>query len=156
PPTASISVEQLAERLRVMEEMNRKLAAELERTNRQHDEQMKQILAKFAELSGRSKGREEAGQNKREEAGLNRREEAGRDMGEAVGTAPPAVDVQAADTDNPVPDYTEGQFAPYSPPTGYPVSSVSDPKRLPLKGTFGPGFQFQTENEEFLLRIHYE
>ena len=39
-----MSVEQLAERLRAMEEMNRKLAEQLEQTNREHDEQMKQLL----------------------------------------------------------------------------------------------------------------
>ena len=53
PPAAPISAEQLAERLRAMEEMNRKLAEQLEKTNREHDEQMRQLLEKFGELSNR-------------------------------------------------------------------------------------------------------
>ena len=36
-----------------MEEMNRKLAEQLEKTNRAHDEQMKQLLERFGELSNR-------------------------------------------------------------------------------------------------------
>src|SRR5262249_10076260 len=48
-----VSVEQLAERLRIMEETNKKLAAELERSSREHAEQMKLLLGKYDELTRR-------------------------------------------------------------------------------------------------------
>jgi phosphate-selective porin OprO/OprP len=59
---------------------------------------------------------------------------------------------------DPVPDYTEGQFGPFAPPPGYGPSeaSPSGSGRLPLRGSFGPGFRFQTEDEEYRLQIHYE
>ena len=61
-----------------------------------------------------------------------------------------------SDPDTPVPDYTEGQFVPFTPAPGYPRRISRRAKRMPLKGSFGPGFQFETEDEEFRLRIHYE
>ena len=53
PVQASTSVEQIAARLRAMEEANKKLAEQLERTNREHDAQIKQLHAKIGELSNR-------------------------------------------------------------------------------------------------------
>jgi len=141
PPAAPISVEQLAERLRAMEEKNRKLAEQLEETNRAHNEQMTQLLERIGELSKRlGDGEKDAGKN-------------GVDVG---GTAPPPDDAQAAYLDTPVPDYTEGQFFPNSPAPGYPLSNVSSARRLPLFGTFGNGFEFETEDEEFRLQFHLE
>jgi hypothetical protein len=46
-------VEQLAERLRKMEETNKKLAEQLERSTREHDEQMRLLLGKYAESEKR-------------------------------------------------------------------------------------------------------
>jgi phosphate-selective porin OprO/OprP len=134
-------VEQLAERLRAMEEINRKLTDQLERATREHNEQMRELLEKYGELSKRlGDGTEGPGPR-------------GVDVG---ATAPPGDQAQAVDLDTPVPDYTEGQFAPFSPPAGYPDTKVPSPKRLPLIGSFGPGFQFQTEDEEYRLLVHYE
>ena len=49
-----------------MEEMNRKLAEQLEKTNRAHDEQMKQLLERFGELSNRlNDGEKDAGNDRR-------------------------------------------------------------------------------------------
>ena len=39
-----------------MEEMNRKLTEKLEQTNRAHDEQMKELLERFGQLSNRLNG----------------------------------------------------------------------------------------------------
>jgi phosphate-selective porin OprO/OprP len=134
-------VEQLAERLRAMEEMNRKLAEQLEETKRAHNEQMQQLLERIGELSQRSNdGVMGAGNNS-------------RDTGAAAG---PLFDVPAAYPDTPVPDYTEGQFLPFSPAPGYPISNTSAARRLPLTGTFGQGFKFATEDEEFRLWFHLE
>ena len=46
-PAPTTTVEQLAERLRAMEEMNRKLAEKLERTTIEHNEQMKQLIDRY-------------------------------------------------------------------------------------------------------------
>jgi phosphate-selective porin OprO/OprP len=141
PRPAPITVEQLAERLRVMEERNKKLAEELERTRREHAEQMKQVLQRFEALSKRaSEPNDDASPN-----GSNTSE-----------TAPPRDAARTNYLDTPVPDYTEDQFTPFTPAPGYPLSNVSSDKRMRLKSSFGPGFQFQTEDEEFRLRIHYE
>ncbi|MFO0851513.1 MAG: porin [Gemmataceae bacterium] len=57
---------------------------------------------------------------------------------------------------SPVPDYTEGGFAPFAPASGYPGSNVTNPNRFPIKASFGPGFLFQTDDDLFRLQIHYE
>jgi phosphate-selective porin OprO and OprP len=124
-----------------MEEKNRKLAEELESTRRQHGEQMKLILEKLGKLSG-PLGEPEAG--------------SGRRAGEIVGPPAPKDDAQPPDVETPVPDYTEGQFGPLTLPPGFPLPSVPRSRRLPLSGSFGPGFQFQTEDERFRFQVHYE
>src|SRR4051794_10522888 len=53
PEPEVLSVKQLAERLRAMEEMNKKLAEELARSRREHDQQMTLILQKFGELAAK-------------------------------------------------------------------------------------------------------
>ena len=53
PVQPSTSVEQIAARLRAMEEANKKLAEQLEKANQEHDEQIKQLHAKIGELSNR-------------------------------------------------------------------------------------------------------
>ena len=137
----AVSIRQLAERLRAMEVMNRKLAEELEKTKKEHDEQMKLILERFGELSGKSGDRKDDSRQK------------GEDI---VETAPSKDDVRTVDLETPVPDYTEGQFAPYTPAPGFPLSKSPGPARLPLKGSFGPGFLFETEDQEFKLLVRYE
>jgi phosphate-selective porin OprO and OprP len=124
-----------------MEEMNRKLAKELEETKRAHNEQMKQLQDKFAELSKPSSNGEKS---------------AGTTSGELGVPAAPLADAAATYPGTPVPDYTEGQFRPYAPAPGYAPSDAASTKRLPLKGSFGPGFMFQTEDEEFQLWFHLE
>ena len=56
PPPAPASVEQLAARLQAMEELNKKLVEQLEKTNRDHDEQMRQVLERVGDLSRRLNG----------------------------------------------------------------------------------------------------
>ena len=119
---------ELAERLRAMEETNKKLAAELVRTRREHDEQMKQILKRVEELSGRPSERKE--------------DEASRGGDEA------------AEPGSPVPDYYSFEAEPGPPEPRYRISNITNPKKIPLKANFGPGFQLQTDDEEFRLQIH--
>ena len=52
PPT----VEQLAERLRAMEELNRKLLEQLEQSNRAHDREMNELRDRLGQLSNRLNG----------------------------------------------------------------------------------------------------
>jgi phosphate-selective porin OprO/OprP len=124
-----------------MEEMNRKLAEQLDKTNREHNEQMRQLLEKVGELSDRLGDAENSSVTK---------------SGDAATTVPPADRPQSPYRDTPVPDYTEGQFDPSSPAPGYPLTDFSSTKRMPLTGTFGPGFLWQTADEEFRLRVHLE
>src|SRR5262249_26559712 len=131
----------LAERLHAMEAMNQKLAEQLERTTREHNEQMRELLERYGELSRRlGNGTESEGPR-------------GVDVG---ATAPPGDQPRPPARETPVRDYTSGHFGPRPPPPGYPVSKTPSTNRLPLIGSFGPGFQFQTEDEEFRLLVHYE
>jgi phosphate-selective porin OprO/OprP len=141
PPTAPISIEQLAQRLRVLEALNSKLAKELEETKRTHHEEMKQLQDRFAELSNQSSIGDKSTATTTGDMGV---------------PAAPTDDAAAANTGTPVPDYTEGQFRPFTPAPGYAPSEIAGTKRLPLKGSFGPGFMFQTEDEEFQLWFHLE
>ena len=141
PPATPVTVEQLAERLRTMEEMNRKLAEQLEKSNREHDEQMKRLLEKLGELSPPS---------------TNGATNAGTSTGSMGGESSAYSTTPSRYRDTPVPDYTEGQFDPNTPAPGYPLTDLSSTKRMPLTGTFGPGFKWQTEDEEFQLRVHLE
>src|SRR5262249_21664981 len=76
PASAKVSVEQLAERLQAMEEMNRKLADELATTKREHSEEMRLLERKYGELSKR----------------LGNGTSAVQPRGRGVGSAPPPVD----------------------------------------------------------------
>ncbi len=124
-----------------MEELNRKLAEQLEQTNRAHEEQMRQLLEKVGELSKRlGDGDTDAAKN-------------GVDVS---GTAPPTDGAQEVFRDSPVPDYTEGHFVPFTPAPGYPLSRVASGNGLPLTRYFGPGFQYHSDDEEFRLQFHLE
>jgi phosphate-selective porin OprO/OprP len=132
-------VGQLAERLRAMEEMNKKLADQLERTTREHNEQMRLLLQSYGELSKR----------------LGDGMKGGAQEGGAVGAAsPPMEAAQPADPGSPVPDYWSFEPEPAFDDPRYRISNITSPKKVPLKANFGPGFQFQTEDEEFQLQVH--
>lgn len=116
PPTA----EQMAERLRALEERNTTLT-----------EQLRQLL----------------------ERDPARRADANNQSTDAADSRP---EVPTGDRETPVPDYTEGMFSTLTPAPGYPDSNVTSPYKRSLKAIFGPGFQFQTDDEQFRLQIHYE
>ncbi len=113
----------------------------LEKNNREHNEQMRQLLEKFGELSNRVGDAENS---------------AVIEGDDVAPTVPPADIPPSSYPDTPVPDYTEGQFNPSSPAPGYPLTDLSSTKRMPLTGTFGPGFQRQTPDAEDRLRVHHE
>ena len=130
---------ELAERLRTMEEANKRLAEELARTRKEHDEQMRQILKR---LEDRSEGRGDQ-ENLPASGRLA--------PGEGV---PPRQDAEGNEIGSPVPDYWSFQEEPGPPESRYRISNISIPKKRPLKANFGPGFQLETEDEEFRLQIH--
>lgn len=140
-------MEQLAERLNAMEAANKQLAQELAETRKAQVEQSKQMQVLIDRLGGGAAPAIEA----KEDA-------AGRNVGVVATPTPAKYASQDVNFDTPVPDYTEEQFAPFTPPAGFPLTNLSSRKRtrLPLNGTFGPGFQFQTEDAEYRLQIHYE
>jgi phosphate-selective porin OprO/OprP len=134
-------VEQLAERLRLMELTNQKLAAELERSSREHAEQMKLLLQRYDELTKRLGNGTEPGGAGPGGTGTGR-------------TAEPGNGERADEPGTPVPDYYSFETEPGPPTPRYRISNIAEPRKVPLKGAFGPGFQFQTDDEEFRLQIH--
>lgn len=135
-PSPPSTVEQLESRLRAMEEANRRLTRELEVSRAEHDAQMRKILDRLGErpagptnpLPGSTVG----------------------------GSASVRGGAGPGGTPNtPVSDLTEGQFRPYTTAPGF-VGPPDTAKKLPLKATFGPGFEFQTDDEEFRLQTHVE
>jgi phosphate-selective porin OprO/OprP len=55
---------------------------------------------------------------------------------------------------SPIPDYWSFETEPGPPTPRYRISNIASPWKVPLTGAFGPGFQFQTDDEEFQLQIH--
>lgn len=125
--------EQLEERLRRMEEANRKLAEQLEASERRHAEQMAELRKSYESLSERIQAREEP--------------DAAPDPPAASTPAPASTsdsgrDNQPADPGSPVPSYR--------------ISNITNPKKTPAKVSFGPGFEILSENDEFQLQVHIE
>ena len=124
-----------------MEETNRKLADELRRTKIEHKEEMRQILERLggqAQPQPSSSGAERAIENT---------------DGPAGGSLLPDG-TQAAERGSPEPDYYSFDLEPGPAEPRYRISNISTPRKIPLKANFGPGFQFETEDEEFRLQIH--
>jgi phosphate-selective porin OprO and OprP len=132
PAPPAPSVEQLAERLRKMEEANRKLAEQLERDERRHNEEMRVLLERYGELSNR----------------LSERERGAEPVGESFGTVPRppdgrtrrAYDREAAAVETPHPDYRDGSETPAPPGGFYPPTWSS----------------FETDDDEYQLQVNVE
>ncbi len=149
PSAASVSVEQLAERLRVMEEMNRRLADQLERSTKEHQEQMKRLLDKFEGLSGQLNDSKKEGVEP--PSPMIDQPGPGQD---GVGPAP--VDRMKRAIDDPAPEYQTQPIEfdiPSSTELIPPLGGAAGPS---LKSRFGTGFQFETQDEEFLLQVHVQ
>lgn len=116
-----------ADRLKALEESNRRLTERLEQFIREADGQLRPP-------SDRTQA-----------------------PGERTGAAPAADARRYPDPgSSPVPDYTEGAFGPLTATPSLSDSAGSRPSRFPLRATFGPGVRLETEDEEFSLNIHYE
>jgi phosphate-selective porin OprO and OprP len=135
----SPTLAQIEERLRATEAMNRKLADQLDRVTREHDEQSKQLSERFAELT-RGLGN-----------GVPGASESGSGISGGTGAGVPG-----SYPASPVPDYTEGRFTPNDPAPDYPDSNIISPYDFTLRASFGPGFQIQTQDGRYRLQVHYE
>ncbi|MFO0844617.1 MAG: porin [Gemmataceae bacterium] len=109
------------ERLRTLEEQNKKLSEQVER----NAEQIRQLLERNGDPSRRPD--EPGGESRNGQTAASE-------------TTPSSATPGAASS--PVPAYLD--------------LDITSPYRLPLRASFGPGFQFQTEDEAFRLQIHYE
>lgn len=129
------SPEQLDAKVRELETDNRKLAEELNRANQLHDAQIAELKSRLEEMAKREVSPQSI-------------------LGLPNGaTAQPLAPPRYA---QPVPDYTEGGFAPFEPAPGYPSSNVLNPNRIPQTANFGHGFVFQSPDDMFRLQFHYE
>jgi phosphate-selective porin OprO/OprP len=140
PPPASLGGEleagsttepqDLDSRVRDLEEMNRRLSTQLEAAEMRHQEQMELLLREIQALKGPVQPAEASS---------------------ATPAARPATDASAGSTGG-----TTGRGGPTGGvPTYRGVTRGSEEKR-PVKGTFGQGLDFQTEDGEFDLQIHQE
>lgn len=150
------TVAELVERLREMEAQNRLLTERLERVDRSRNEEMRVLLEKVEELSrkldagGAATGGGPAGASPIAPSALL------DEMNVETSVPPSAYDNQPDDPGSPVPDYRDGAATPDFPvPPDRPPNLIR-PTRIPLLGTFGPGFQLLTPDEEFLLQVGYE
>ncbi len=130
PPT---SIEEIAERLRSLEERNRQLERQLETTRRDSEAKIDRLVKQVEDLSRTAPTPESAE----------------KDAAALVDNERPA------ESDSPVPDYTEGQFATDVAKT-IKAPAPATGARFPLTATFGPGFRFDDKDGEFRFRVHLE
>ena len=170
----AISAEQLEKRLKAMEEVNKKLAEQLEKTNREHGEQMNLLLEKLKELSNRVDKRKDGAVRMADDVSVptspravDRAVEPGpplpRVESQPIGPGPslpvfqpPTRTDQGNDLEGAVPEYETQPIEPnpFLPEFRRPI--VAGPAKTPLNTYFGPGFQYLSEDEEFLLQIHIQ
>jgi phosphate-selective porin OprO and OprP len=137
---ADLAVAELKDRLSQMELQNRKLAEQLEASQRRHEEQMQLILKEMSDLRRQiSAGGVQTDSGGRSSVG------AGDIAAPRVGSGP---NVGGA------PNIPGGRL---SPVPGYgAVTGAQAQKKTPLNGSFGPGFELMSEDEEFQVQLHQE
>ena len=135
PPsnTTPVTVDQLADRLRAMEEANKKLDEKLKQTSLEYDQRIRQMLDRMGSTTVSPAG-------------------APTDPGGNSSTPGPERTGQKT----PVPDYTENLFTPFNPPSGFYDPDSERNQRPALRGIFGPGFQLRSDDGEYSLRIHIQ
>ena len=160
PPAAAPGVKEgnLAERLQAVEAVNKELVERLERAQgeaevarRDRDEQMRLLMRRIDDLSTRLP-----------EASPPALDPADMDAAGVGGLAPAAPGAGALlesvpEYSGPVPEYETQPLEPNPFHADAPgLSTIANPPRRPLESNFGPGFQFQTRDEEFLLQVHVQ
>lgn len=153
PPAA----DDLAARLARMEAQNQALMERLDRSERQHAAELEALRRQVEVLSGGAGGAAAA-------APADPSTVLGLDA-DTAGDVPaasvaPAGPVRAPEYNGPVPEYETQPIEPNPfrapAPAGTGLSTISTPSRVPVRSYFGPGFQFQSLDEEFLLQIHIQ
>lgn len=134
----------LTERIRRLEEINRQLDEQLKQTRQAHDEQMERLAEKLDNISVSSPSQANGDTGTQTDNNLS-------PAGFLTDSWP-----EVLSPDSPVNDYTEGLFTPFSAVPAYPDPQIAKPGRFPLKATFGPGFQLQTDDGRFRWQFHYE
>jgi hypothetical protein len=133
-PVSAPPVDAIEERLRELEEKNQALTWQLQQTNQAlHD----------LELSPPAPGpfSEESGQ-----FAVSSPDAVFHD-----GLSSDQASVPTGDYVSPVPDYTDGRFAPFALRSDFFSPSPVDSGRAGLHASFGPGFQLQTQDKQFSL-----
>ncbi|AGA30180.1 OprO/OprP family phosphate-selective porin [Singulisphaera acidiphila] len=147
PPPAT----KLEDRLQQMEAQNLKLAEQLEKAQRRHDEQMQQVLQEMTQL------RKQLGSGKATSTSSGGNSSGGGGAGTAGGASAGGGAGAARPGDGPniggAPDTPGGRRSPIP---GYGISGATAEKKSPLKANFGPGFELMTEDKEFQLQLHQE
>lgn len=169
PAPAAVTVEQLADRLRAMEETNQRLAEQLERSNREHQAEMKKLLDRFEELSTRTgppapKTDDRARLAAEDDEGpAPAYETQPIEPGTGTGTGPPLdqsgtvpefVDRLRREINDPAPTY-ETQPIEFD----IPAATGTLPPGVPgagLRSRLANGFMFETPDEEYLLQVHVQ
>lgn len=124
---APAAASDLEARLRELEERNRRLATQLEASELRHQQQMELLLQEMQALRS------------------------------AVAPAPPAAAGPTAPATGAAAEPSAEARRQAGVPTYRTVDRAPDAEaRRPLRGTFGPGFEFQTEDGEATLQIHQE
>ena len=161
PPTVpangarDATMEQLAERLRRMEETNKKLAEQLERSTREHDEQMRSLLGKYAELEQRLSN----GAEGEDSLPTNRGVQGSGLPPSEPGVTPVPGAVETGDLPRASVSRSGGIGVPGGsfPPVPRPQDQFDAPGTLEDKRgrfRFGPGFELMTDDAEFILQFH--
>ena len=147
-------LEEIMARLRAMEATNRELAEQIERNAIEHQAEMQALRQRYEEVNRRLQ----------EETPTRAELEAMGVSALAPEAEPPAVpgptgrfyDDQADDPGSPVPDYRDGAATPDWPLPEERPANLLRPTRVPLRSTFGPGFRFESLDEEYMLQVEYE
>ncbi len=142
-PPATARERELDERLRRMEEANRKLTEQFEALQRRHDEQIKQLRRELS--PPREPAKPKAAEPKADVKAIEAEPKADE-------KAPSPRPGEAPDVGG-APDRPGGRRSPIP---GYGISQSKAEKKLPLKANFGPGFELMSEDGEFQFQFHQE
>mgnify|MGYP001075170437 CR=1 FL=1 len=143
------AVGELEERLHAVEKLNKELVERLERSQREHDEQMRLLMQRVDDFSTRLPRSGAGGEGDGAASATGTPSEPGGGTGGAEG--------ERSQITGPIPEYEArlGEPPPFHTPASG-LSTIASPSKLPIEVKFGPGFQFQTRDEEFLLQTHVE
>ena len=165
PAPAAVTVEQLAERLKAMEETNRRLAEQLERSNREHQAEMRKLLDRVERLSTPTAPPAAKSDDRARRAADDVEGPAPSYETQPMEPEPGAPPIETGG----VPEFSdrmrrfvESPAPPYeTQPIEFdmPAAPLTLPPGVPglgLRSRLANGFMFETPDEEFLLQVHIQ